>query len=103
MALFPANCLLLVSPVELGGQQAGPRRIVTKTAPVYPELARSMALQGTVNVEAVVAPDGGVKDVAIKGGHPVLVQAAVNTVRRWRWESAAHETRETVELKFAPE
>jgi hypothetical protein len=39
----------------------------------------------------------------IKGGHPVLAQAAVNSVRRWKWEPAAHETHETVEVKFTPE
>lgn len=99
--LLIASLLAVVSPVLLTGQQA--RKIVTRTAPVYPGLARSMALQGTVKVEAVVAPDGSVKDVAIKGGHPVLAQAAVNTVRRWRWEPAEHESREIVELKFAPE
>jgi TonB family protein len=99
-------CLLIVfwavvSPVLLTGQQA--RKTITRTAPVYPDLARSMALQGTVKVEAVVAPDGSVKEVAIKGGHPMLAQAAVNTVRRWRWEPAQHESREVVELKFSPE
>jgi TonB family protein len=62
-----------------------------------------MALQGVVRVEALVAVDGSVKDVAIKGGHPVLAQAAVNTVRRWRWEPASHESHEIVELKFSPE
>jgi TonB family protein len=62
-----------------------------------------MALQGTVKVEALVAPDGSVKTVDIKGGHPVLAQAAVNTVRRWRWEPAARESHEVVEVKFSPE
>lgn len=62
---------ILVS-VGASAQRSGPRRLVVRTAPVYPELARSMALQGTVKVEAAVAPDGSVKDVAIKGGHPVL-------------------------------
>ena len=88
---------------ETGAQQAGTRKIVTRTAPVYPDLARSMALQGTVKVQVVVAPDGSVKDVAIKGGHPVLAQAAVNTVRHWRWEPAEHKSHEVIELKFSPE
>jgi TonB family protein len=101
--LLIACSLVVVSPTELRAQQAAARKVVTRTAPVYPDLARSMALQGTVKVEAVVAPDGSVKDVAIKGGHPVLAQAAVNTVRRWRWEPAEHETHEIVELKFSPE
>jgi TonB family protein len=103
-------CLLLVLggsvvflSAELKAQQAAPRKLMERTATIYPDLARSMALQGTVKVDALVGPDGTVKSVAIKGGHPVLAQAAVNTVRRWKWEPASHESHETVELKFSPE
>jgi TonB family protein len=96
------GCIVL-SPFGVVAQQVGARKVVERTAPVYPPLARSMGLQGTVKVEALVAPDGIVKSVEIKGGHPVLSQAAVNAVRRWRWEAAAHESHEIVELKFAPE
>ena len=78
------------------------RRVVEHIAPAYPTLARSMGLSGTVRVEALVSPDGRVKAVDVKGGHPVLAQAAVNTVRKWRWEPASHESREPVELKFEP-
>jgi len=62
-----------------------------------------MALEGVVKVEALVAADGSVKGVDVKGGHPVLAQAAMNAVRRWRWEAAARESHEVVELKFSPE
>jgi outer membrane biosynthesis protein TonB len=48
-------------------------------------------------------PDGSVRTVDIKGGHPVLAQAAVIAVRKWRWEPAPRESRESVELKFDPE
>jgi TonB family protein len=61
-----------------------------------------MALEGIVKVEALVAAEGSVKAVDVKGGHPVLAQAAMNAVRRWRWEAAAHESHEVVELKFSP-
>lgn len=94
--------ILFTNPV--GAQQsAAPRKLVERPAAPYPPLARSMALQGIVKVEALVAPDGSVKNVEIKGGHPVLAQAAVNAVRRWKWESAAHDSREVVEVKFSPE
>jgi TonB family protein len=103
-------CLFLVAlggsslflPIGLKSQQAAPRKLLERTAPVYPDLARSMALRGTVKVEAVVAPDGTVKSIAIKGGHPVLAQAAAYTVRRWKWEPAPQETHEIVDIKFAP-
>jgi TonB family protein len=84
-------------------QDAPKRRLVGHSAPAYPSLARSMALQGIVRVEAVVSPDGSVKAVDIKGGHPVLAQAAANAVLKWKWEPASHESREAVEVKFAPE
>ena len=99
-AIFFLVFFLVPSPFS---GQASVRRILVHSAPAYPALARSMALQGVVRVEALVAADGSVKEVAIKGGHPVLAQAAVNTVRRWRWEPASHESHEIVELKFAPE
>jgi TonB family protein len=79
------------------------RRLVEHSTPACPSLARSMALQGIVRVEAVVSADGSVKPLDIKGGHPVLAQAAANAVRKWRWEPAAHESHESVEVKFSAE
>jgi TonB family protein len=76
------------------------RRVVERSVPVTPELARRMGIAGVVRIEAVVSPDGSVKAVEVKGGHPVLAQAAMNAVRKWKWEPAPHETRQMVELKF---
>jgi TonB family protein len=102
--------LILVAGSVLGSfpqanaqRESSKRRIVDQKAPAYPALARSMALEGTVKVEALVASDGSVKTVDIKGGHPVLAQAAVKAVRQWKWEPAGHDSREQVEVKFAPE
>jgi TonB family protein len=78
------------------------RKLVNHTEVSYPSLARSMALTGVVKVDALVAPDGSVKTVNIKGGHPVLAQAAMNTVRQWKWEPSPHESHELVEIRFAP-
>jgi len=94
--------IFALAPLPCHAQDsAAKRRVVERVAPVYPELARNMALEGIVKVDALVAPDGSVKTVEVKGGHPVLVQAAANAVRRWRWEPAAHESHEVVEVKFS--
>jgi TonB family protein len=84
-------------------ESASKRRIVDQKTPLYPALARNMALEGTVRVEALVASDGKVKAVNIKGGHPVLAQAAAKAVQQWRWEPAGHDSKEDVDVKFAPE
>jgi TonB family protein len=83
-------------------QSAPARRIVNRVAPEYPRTARDMNLGGIVRVEAVVATNGNVKSVEIRGGHPLLAVAAVGAVSKWKWEPATHETREPVELKFNP-
>lgn len=95
---------LFILPLRSHAQQADSgRKLVTRIAAPYPTLARAMALQGIVKLEVLVSTDGTVKETQIKGGHPVLAQAAVNSVRRWKWEAASHESHEIVEIKFTPE
>jgi TonB family protein len=84
-------------------QPEATRKVVTRILPAYPSLARSMKLKGIVKVEALVATDGTVKSLQVKGGNPVLVQAAESAVRKWKWEPAAKDTREPVEVKFDPQ
>ncbi|MGA8866070.1 MAG: energy transducer TonB [Candidatus Sulfotelmatobacter sp.] len=79
------------------------RRAKSKVAPVYPELARKMNITGTVKVEVVVAPNGNVKDAKVVGGHPVLANAALDAVKKWKFEPAAAESTGVVEFKFEPQ
>ncbi len=78
------------------------RRAKVKVAPVYPDLARKMNITGTVKIQVVVAPNGTVKDAKVVGGHPVLAGAALDAVRKWRFEPAAVESSGVVEIKFEP-
>jgi TonB family protein len=79
------------------------RKVVTRISPVYPALARTMSLKGNVRMDAVVSPNGTVRSVVLRGGHPVLAQAAQSAIMKWRWEPATHETREPIEVKFDPQ
>jgi len=84
------------------GQSEIVRRAKSKVEPLYPPLARKMNLSGTVKVEIVVAPNGTVKDAKVVGGHPVLANAALEAVRKWRFEPATLETSGIVDFKFEP-
>jgi len=97
------SAMLFLHPIHSHTQGASARRLVNRTAPAYPVLARNLALAGVVKVEATVAADGSVRTVDVKGGHPILAQSAANAVRNWKWEPAAHESHELVEVRFAPE
>jgi TonB family protein len=94
--------LALAGPARLSAQDDGEskRKVTNKVVPEYPDMARRMSLRGIVKVDVLVGSNGVVKTVDIKGGHPVLAQAAVNAVKKWKWEPAAHDTREPVEVKF---
>ena len=78
------------------------RRAKIKVQPVYPELARKMNITGTVKVQVVVAANGTVKDAKIVGGHPVLANAALDAIRKWRFEPTSAESTGVVDFKFEP-
>lgn len=94
-------CLFALS---LAGAQTvseeGKRKVKTKSAPVYPELARRMSITGKVKIEVVIAPDGHVRTTRAIGGHPVLVQACIDALRDWKFEPASEETTQIVEFDF---
>lgn len=78
------------------------RKVISRLAPVYPQVARTMKLSGTVKLDVLVEPAGNVKAVQIKGGNPLLAQSAQNAVRGWKWERSDRETTEHVECYFSP-
>ena len=78
------------------------RKALSKTMPRYPEIARRMNLVGTVKVEAIIGPDGKVKNVNVVGGHPILVSVTVDAVKEWRYEPSKSETVATLSFDFKP-
>jgi TonB family protein len=84
------------------GQEEVTRKVKIKIAPSYPELARRMSIRGVVRVQVTVSPNGTVKDVTLIGGHPVLANAALDAVKKWRYEARNQETTAIVEFRFDP-
>lgn len=81
-------------------QNNSDRKVTARVAPVYPELAKRMHIHGSVRVEAIVRPNGTVKSTRVLGGNPVLVDAAVDAVAKWKFEPAQSETTEVLQLAF---
>jgi len=79
------------------------RKTKTKVAPVYPDVARRMSITGTVKVLVVVAPNGNLKSTKVVGGHPLLVNAAMDAIKKWKFEPAPEESTGIVEFKFQPQ
>ena len=106
------SAALMLSPPGLSAQQSGnnpadtavetnPSRVVKfRIAPTFPEIARKMKLKGAVQLEAIVRPDGSVREVHILGGHPILADAACRAVMQWRFKPDTRETHEIVRIEF---
>lgn len=99
---YDASFFAMASTGSGGGtvQSEGSRGVRLKVTAQYPRLARQMNLIGTVQLAAVVRPDGTVKEVRVLGGHPVLAEAASQAVRQWRFRPAPGETVEAVKITF---
>jgi len=102
-ALVAVVAVVAAGSVNLRGQDSGSdivRRAKSKVQAVYPELARKMNITGTVKVQVVVSPNGTVKEAKVVGGHPVLASAALDAVKKWRFEPAPVESTGVVDFKF---
>ena len=92
------------SPTSRGDQETSlnktARALKISSQPLYPGIAKTMNLRGSVQLEVTVKPDGSVKDVRVIGGHPLLAGAAVRSVKQWRYEPSGRETTEVVKVNF---
>jgi len=91
-------CAALLLNIASAADQA--RKLVSRQDPAYPELAAKSNLHGTVKLKVWIAPDGTVRRLEYVGGHPVLAESALKAVKLWKYQPAAQETTDLVELKF---
>ena len=98
--LLASGCVVTANPAW--GQAEVTRRLRSKVAPTYPELARKMNITGVVKVQITVDKNGTVKSAKLVGGHPVLANASLEAVKKWKYEPGAEETTGTVEFHFDP-
>jgi len=82
--------------------------LVRKVLPTYPPLARSARIQGQVLLEATISKQGVIENLRLIAGHPMLVPAAIEAVRQWRYrpyvlnnEPVEVETQVTVNFSLA--
>lgn len=59
--------------------------LIRRVQPSYPPLARSARIQGPVVLFAVISRAGTIDNLRVLSGHPLLVPAAIEAVREWRY------------------
>ena len=83
-------------------------QLISQTPPVYPPMAKMAKVEGPVVLQLVVGKEGAVEELRVISGHPMLVQAALDAVRQWRYhpyllngKPVEFETQVTVSFKLA--
>lgn len=84
-SVAPPPSVQRTAPLRVGGH-VRPPRLITKVAPSYPPLARQTRVQGDVTVDAVIDSGGNVVEMQIISGHPLLLSAALEAVKQWKYE-----------------
>ena len=95
----PPSAPILVSK---GVQEA---LLIDKVTPRYPPLALKTRVEGVVRLTALISREGRVTQLQVLSGHPLLVPAAIEAVRQWRYRptllsGVAMEVMTQVDVRF---
>ena len=60
--------------------------LIRTVDPIYPELARSARIQGTVRFQVTIDDQGRIANAQLVSGHPLLVAAAQEALRQWLYK-----------------
>ena len=80
----PAKTKPTSKPIRVGIGVAE-ANLIHKVLPVYPVLAKSTRVQGTVEFTAIISKQGAIENLRLVHGHPLLVQAAREAVLQWKY------------------
>lgn len=59
--------------------------LIYRPQPVYPPIAHQGRIQGAVVLRAIISKSGTIENLQTLSGHPLLVPAAVEAVKQWRY------------------
>jgi TonB family protein len=100
MRFVQVAALALLVTLALPARAGNDRAVKSRVAPVYPEIARRMRIEGVVKLEATVDAQGKVKEVKEVSGNHVLGLAAEDAVRQWKFEPGDGEAIVIVAVTF---
>jgi TonB family protein len=95
-----AGALPLAVKAQNVSADSNGRKVRSKVVPAYPDIARAAHITGKVKIEVTISADGRVTATKVVGGSPVLVNAAVEALSKWRFEAASGDSTEVIEFQF---
>jgi len=59
--------------------------LIHRVQPDYPAIAKQAGIQGVVVIAALISKEGSIENLQVLKGHPMLIPAAINAVKQWRY------------------
>ncbi len=59
--------------------------LIKRQTPHYPALAKQARISGVVRLAAFITENGTIDQLRVLSGHPLLIQAALDAVKEWRY------------------
>jgi TonB family protein len=102
--LLVCSLWAVVSPPGLRAQKTEKfnRKLIYRENPGYPMTLREAHIGGVVRLQILITPKGTVEQVSPLGGNPVLIEAASNAVKKWKYAPSDSESKTEVEFTFDP-
>jgi TonB family protein len=66
--------------------KAAQASLIYQVPPVYPPIAKTAHISGTILLHCMIGKDGTVQEVQYVSGPPVLMKAAMDAVRQWKYK-----------------
>lgn len=93
---------VLTPPLIAQSEPSGDRKVISRVEPKYPPTLERLYIGGVVRLQVDIAANGTVESAQLIGGNPVLGQAAIAAVKRWKYTPAKSKTQQTERLEFDP-
>ena len=103
ITLTVLSLMLAVGAVNAANAQSpNDRKVLVKVQPKYPEYLKIHEIGGVVKLMVEITPKGTVKNVTPVGGNPILVDAAIEAVKQWKYAPADDSNTQEVKIDFVP-
>jgi periplasmic protein TonB len=73
------------SRIKVGGNVQS-ASLLRQVQPVYPQIAKTAHVSGTVILHAIIAKDGSIQELQYVTGPALLMKAAMDAVHEWRYK-----------------
>jgi len=91
-----------IAPASHAQSENQKRKLIYRVEPEYPSDLRRIGIGGYVRVDATISPSGTVEDATVAGGNPILAEAAVKAVKKWKYAPLDSRTKANLIFHFSP-